>query len=217
VVDIFQEVDEDVRRERLQKLWERYGIYFVAAAVLFVLAVAAWRGYEWYENKKAAESGGAFEAARSLSEQGKHAEAEAAFAKLGQDGTASYRTLARLRAAAELGLTDKAAAVKSYDALAGDRSIGQVMQDLATLRGSLLLVDTASYDEMRGRLEPLTGSDRTVRHSARELLALSAWRNGNQAEARRWADMIIADAETPAGIRSRTDVLLALLPATAKG
>ncbi len=217
VADIFQEVDEEVRRERLQKLWESYGHYAIAAAVVVVLAVAAWRGYEWWQARQAAQSGAAFESARILADQGKHAEAEAAFAKLAGEGTASYRTLARMRAAAELAPTDKAAAVKDYDALAADGSIGPVMQDLAAVRAGLILVDTASYDELRGRLEPLTAADRTFRHTARELLAFSAWRNGNQTEARRWIDMIMGDLETPAGIRNRTEVLQALLPATGKG
>jgi hypothetical protein len=217
VVDIFQEVDEEVRRERLQKLWERYGIFAIVAAVILVLGVAGWRGYEWWQAKQAAVSGGAFESARSLSEQGKRADAEAAFLKLAGEGTPSYRTLARMRAAAEQGQTDKAGAVKSYEAIAADAAVGPVMQDLATVRASLLLVDTASYDELRARLESLAASDRPFRHSARELLALSAFRTGNQTEARRWAELITADAETPAGIRNRTDVLMGLLPATAKG
>ena len=66
------------------------------------LAIAAWRGYEWWEAKKAAEAGAAFEAAITLSDGGKHAEAEAAFAKIAADGTAGYRPLARIREAAEL-------------------------------------------------------------------------------------------------------------------
>ena len=37
--DIFQEVDEEVRREQLKKLWDRYGNYVVAALVLVVAAV----------------------------------------------------------------------------------------------------------------------------------------------------------------------------------
>ncbi len=65
----------------------------IAAAVLLVVAVGGWRVYEWWETKKAAEAGTAFEAAMTLSEQGKTAEAEAAFAKIAADGTASYRML----------------------------------------------------------------------------------------------------------------------------
>jgi hypothetical protein len=217
VADIFQEVDEEVRRERLKKLWESYGHYAVAACVLIIVGVGAWRAYEWWETKKAAEAGAAFEQAVTLAEAGKHPEAETAFAKLATDGTAGYRVLARLREAAELARTDKKAAVKQYDEIAADRSAGPVIQDLAALRAGLLLVDTTSYGEMRARLEPLTASDRTFRHSARELLALSAWREGDMGAARQWTNMIVTDPQTPAGTRSRAEVLSELIAASGKG
>ena len=69
---------------------------------------------------------------------------------------------------------------------------------------------------MRRRLEPLAAPGRTFRHSARELLALSAWRSNNMTDARRWADQIVGDGETPSAIRSRIEVLIAMLPAAAK-
>jgi hypothetical protein len=81
----------------------------------------------------------------------------------------------------------------------------------------LLLVDTAPYQELRTRLEPLTASDRPFRHSARELLAFGAWRGGDNAAARQWIDAVIADPDTPSTIRSRVDVLAALMPSEAKG
>jgi hypothetical protein len=217
VADIFQEVDEEVRRERLNKLWQRYGHYIIAACLLVVVAVAAWRGYEWWETKKAVEAGAAFEQAVTLAEAGKHQEAEAAFAKLATDGTAGYRLLARLREAAELGRTDRKAAIKAYDEIAADRSVGQVIQDLATLRVGFLLVDGSSYGDMRARLEPLAAPDRAFRHSARELLALSAWKGGDMGAARQWTDMIITDPQTPSGARSRAEVLSELIAASGKG
>ncbi len=82
MTDIFNEVDEEVRREQLKKLWERYGNYLIAVCVLIVVGVGAWRGYEWWQAKQAAQSGAAFEQAVELAEAGKHQEAEAAFAKL---------------------------------------------------------------------------------------------------------------------------------------
>jgi len=204
VADIFQEVDEEVRREQLHKLWQRYGHFAIAGCILIVVAVGGWRGSDWWQAKKAAESG-------------KHQDAEAAFAKLATDGTASYRTLARLREAAELARTDKAAAVKAYDDIAADKSAGQVVDELAALRVAFLLVDTAPYSEIRARLEPLTGADKTFRHSARELLALSAWKSGDMAAARQWTDMIITDPQTPEATRSRAEVLAELIAASGKG
>jgi hypothetical protein len=212
VSDIFREVDEDVRRERLQQLWERHSNLIVAAALLIVLAVGGWRGYEWWEAKKAAESGATFEAAMALVESGKPAEAQEAFAKLSANGSSGYRVLARFRTAAELAKTDPAAAVQAYGVLAADSSLGRTLQDLATIRGGLILVDSAPLADLTARLEPLTAADRAFRHSARELLALAAWRSGDQTAMKRWLDLIATDAETPAGTRSRMDVLMTLGP-----
>ncbi|MGC1352766.1 MAG: tetratricopeptide repeat protein [Xanthobacteraceae bacterium] len=217
MTDIFHEVDEEVRREQLKKLWERYGYYIIAGCVLIIAGIGAWRGYEWWETKKAAEAGVAFEQAVTLAESGKPQEAEAAFAKLATDGTAGYRVLARLREAAELAQSDPKAAIKSYDDIAADRGAGEAIQDVAALRAGFLLVDSASYAEMRTRLEPLTRADRPFRYSARELLTLSAWKHGDMSAARQWADMIITDPQTPAGARSRAELLSELIAAGGKG
>ena len=214
--DIFHEVDEEVRREQLKKLFDRYGTYMIAAAVLIVAAIGAWRGYDWWQAKQAAEAGAAFEVAIGLSEAGKHAEAEAAFTKIAAAGSSGYRVLARLRAAGELAPGDRKQAVQAYDELAADPSLGRTLQDLAAVRAGMLLVDSASLEEMRRRLELLAEPNRAFRHAARELLALAAWRIGDAAAARRYIDMIATDAETPAGTRARVEVLSALITADGK-
>jgi hypothetical protein len=220
VSDIFSEVDEEVRRERLKKLWERYGGLLIAACVLVVVAVAGWRTYDWYQAKKAAEAGAAFEAAVVLAEQGKSKEAVEAFRRLEAEGTSSYRMLAKFRQAGQLAQSDlpneRQDAVALYDQLARDTSLGLTMQDFAAVRAALILLDTASYDDMRARLEPLTAPDRTFHHSARATLALSAWRAKNPTAMQRWTDMILADAETPAGTRGQIQMLLALSDADKK-
>ena len=80
--ELFNEVDEEVRRDQLKKLWDQYSIYIIALALLIIAGVGGWRGYQYLEAKKAAEAGAAFDKAVELSEQNKHAEAEAAFAEL---------------------------------------------------------------------------------------------------------------------------------------
>jgi hypothetical protein len=217
VADIFSEVDEEVRRERLKQFWDRYGLYIIVLAVLLVAGVASWRGWQWYEAKQAAEAGAAFEQAVALSEADKHKEAEAAYAKIAAQAPAGYRLLARLREAAELGQTDAKAAVAQYDKLAADGSLTQTIRDLAGVRAAILLVDTVPLDDMKRRLEPLVAAERPFRHTAREMLAMAAWRNGDAAVTRQYVDMITGDAETPQGIRQRIDVLSALLASEGKG
>ena len=217
MADIFHEVDEEVRREQLKKLWDRWGNYAIAAAVLVVIAIAAWRGWSYWEMKKAQEAGTAFEAALASAQAGKHEEAEAAFAKIAADSPSGYRMLARMREASELAQRDRAAAVKAYDAIAADSRMGRTLQDLAAVRAALLLVDQAPASEIQTRLEPLTAAERPFRHSARELVALAAWRSGDVKTAKRWFDMIMSDAETPSGTRSRIEMMMALADADGKG
>lgn len=214
--ELFDEVDEEVRREQLKKLWDKYSIYFIALMVLIVAAVGGWRGYQYLEAKKAAEAGAAFDKAAELSDQNKHAEAEAAFSELAAKAPSGYRTLARLRAAAEAASRDPKAAAKMYDDIVADRSVDGEWQDLAKIRAAGLLLDTASYADMQQRLEASATPTSTFRHSAREMLALSAWRNNDATAARKWLDVIAEDGETPPGLRSRAEALQALLPPVAK-
>ncbi len=214
--ELFDEVDEEVRRDQLKKLWDQYSIFIIAAALLIIAAVGGWRGYQYLEAKKAAEAGAAFDKAVELSEQNKHAEAEAAFTDLAAKAPSGYRMLARLRAAAEVATRDPQAAAKLYDDIAADRSIGATERDLAKIRAAGLSLETASYASMLQRLEPATAPGATFRHTARELLALSAWRAGDTAAARQWLDLIANDGETPPSLRSRAEALQALLPPVAK-
>ena len=214
--ELFDEVDEDVRRDQLKKLWDQYSIYIIAGALLIIAAVGGWRGYQYLEAKKAAEAGIAFDKAVELSEASKHSEAEAAFADLAAKAPSGYRMLARLRAAAEAANRDPQAAAKMYDDIAADRSVGAPERDLAKVRAAGLLLETASYPSMLARLEPATAPGATFRHTARELLALSAWRANDTAAARQWLDLIANDGETPSSLRSRTEALQAMLPPVAK-
>jgi hypothetical protein len=216
VSELFDEVDEDVRRDQLKKLWDQYSIYIVAGALLIIASVGGWRGYQYLEAKKAAEAGAAFDKAVELSEANKHSEAEAAFTSLAANAPSGYRMLARLRAAAEVGSRDPQAAAKLYDDIAADRSVNAPEQELAKVRAAGLLLDTASYPGMLARLEPVAAPGATFRHTARELLALSAWRANDTTAARRWLDLIANDGETPQGLRSRAEALQALLPPVAK-
>lgn len=215
--DIFDEVDEEVRREQLQKLWDRYSHLIIALAVLIVVGVAGWRGYDYWQSKQAVAAGAKFTDAALLSENGKHDEAEKAFAQLATDAPSGYRVLAKLREASEIAKRDPKAAVAAYDDIAANSANGHALRDLAALRAAMLLADTAPFPELSRRLEPLTGADAPFRHSARELLAFAAWKAGDMAAVKKWTQLIRDDPETPASLRERVEVLMALTGETGKG
>jgi len=216
VSELFDEVDEEVRRDQFKKLWDRYSLHIIAGMILIVAAVGGWSIYRYLEAEKAAEAGAAFDRAVELSEASKHTEAEAAFADLVAKAPFGYRVLARLRMAAEVANRDPQAAAKLFDELAADRSVGVAEQDLARIRAAQLLLESTTYPNMKERLEAAAAPGATFRHTARELLALSAWRANDAAATRQWLDLITNDGETPPSLRSRAEALQALLPPVAK-
>jgi hypothetical protein len=209
--DIIREVDEELRHERYMRLWDRYGLYLIAAALIVVVGVGGWRAYEWYSAREAAKSGARFEAAMQLSADGKRAEAEAAFNELARDATSGYRVLARFRAASAVAKADTKAGVEAFDAIAADSSLEAAMRDMARLHAGYLLVDTVPVAEIKSRMEPLAGTTAPFRHSANELIGLAHYRAGETESAAKIFTAILADAETPPSLRQRAQVMSALL------
>lgn len=216
MADIFREVDEDVRRMRYEKLWRQYGGYIIAAAALFVLAVAAGT---WYraEVRAAREADGMrFAQALELARAGNDAQAAAAFAQLAADAGDGYGALARLQEAAALARQGKKAdAVTVYDRLAADSSTHTLVRDLATLLAGLHSIETAPYADVRRRVERLTVDTNPWRFSAREILAVAAVKGGDLAGAQSLLKQISDDPEAPGSARARAAELLALVGPTA--
>ncbi|WP_245454080.1 tetratricopeptide repeat protein [Aquabacter cavernae] len=213
MTDIFHEIEEDLRRERFRRLWDRYGLYLILLCVAIVGAAGAWSGYRYWTQTQSEASGARFEAANRLIADGNVKDAETALDALSKDGTTGYRVLARFRDAGLLGRTDRAAAVAAYDALATDASVGATGQDVARIRASLLLVDTAPLAEMVQRMQPLADGTGPMRHSARQILALAHFKAGDLKAAGAVAQSILDDPETPPAIRSQGQLIRTLTAA----
>lgn len=211
MTDIFDEVAEDLRRERATHAWKRLAPYVIGAAVLIVAVVGGHRAYEYYEAQKAAESGDRFAAAITLLDDGKRAEGLAALEGIGSDAPVGYATLARLRLAAETSQQDPDKGVAAFTALANDSAMSRTLRDLASLRAGLIEFGQGKVDDARKRVEPLADPANPWRHQAREALAFAALKANDAADAKKWTDVALADQQIPPGVRSRLQVVVSLL------
>ena len=211
MADIFREIDEELRRDKAAKVWERFQKPIIAVAVLIVVAAGGWRYYDTNRTRQAQEAGARYETALQLSRQGKSAEAEATVGEIAKSGPAGYALLARFRAASESAARDPDGAVKIFDAIAADTGVDATMRDIARLRAAILRVDTADAGEGQRRLEPMAQAGQPFRASARELLAVAALKRNDLEAAGKWLDMIVVDAQSPGEIRQRAEALLGLV------
>ncbi len=207
-----REIDEELRREQLLKLWERYGTYLIAAAALIIIGIG---GFKYFEHRQivAAETAGArFTAAAREAAQNSTAEAQKALEEIQSTAPAGYAALARLRlAAADRQAGRRAEALAAYEAIAKERGFDPLLADFARLQAASLRLDSADWTEMQNRLNDLVADGNPWRFSARELLSLAAQKAGKTEEARNELQRLLADRGTPPGIGERARMMLAML------
>jgi hypothetical protein len=209
--DFIREVDEEYRRDRIMAIWKRYSGVIVGVIVLVVAGVGGWRYWQHMERQRAEAAAVRYEEAVRLAREGKGDEAEQRLAALAKEAPPGYQTLSRFRLAAEQGRQNADAGAKAYDALAADGGVEPVMQDLARLRAAMLRIDTADPAAVQPSLERLATPTNVWRHTARELLGLSALKRGDYDAAGRWFDQIAADRDTPQGLRGRLELYTSLV------
>ncbi|HXZ00057.1 MAG TPA: tetratricopeptide repeat protein [Stellaceae bacterium] len=210
--DIFQEVDEELRRENFAKLWARYGKYVIAFAVLLVLATAGvtqWRQYQLHQREA---EGARYVAAMNLARQGKEQDAIAAFAAIARQAGGGHAALARFEdAALKARSGDIDGTVAAYTAIAADDSIDPVYRDVATLLAAQYALKSGDPKAIIAKLAPLTSADSPWRPSALELTALAEIKSGDRPAARATYQRIADDLAAPQGLRARAAEMLTAL------
>ncbi len=218
---LIREVNEDLQRERMQKLWEQYNGVILGVAAAIVLGVG---GFKWMEQRRisAAEAAGAryATAVRALAPTAtpaageaasKAKESEQALEAMAREG-GGYGTLARLRKAAVDATAGRTAeALAAYEAIANDRSADVMLADYARLQTAMLKVDTSDWTDMKNRLNDLSNESNVWRHSARELLGLAAVKAGETAAAKETFEKLISDRATPPSIGERTRIMMGMI------
>lgn len=209
---LLREVDEELRRERLEKLWKRYGNMFLALSVGMVLAVAGYKGWQYYQRQQAETAGTAYVGALDLITAGKTEAAEKALRTLAGGSHAGAAGLAKLRLAALLARQGKVKeATTLYEQVAADEALELPYRNAARVRQAWLLVDGADRETLAKLLGGLDVDGSPWRAAAREILALAAMRAGDATAAREHLERLVKDPETPLEARNRAVILLDVL------
>lgn len=208
--DIFQEVDEDLRRDKTAQFMKRYGGLFATVMVLLVAATAGWQAWQaWQKSQREADTA-KLVSALSQTAAGPQKGIEALSSYAG-GAPANLAVLARLNEAAlraEEGKTAEAVAI--YDSVAAGTGSDAVYRDLATLLSVMHQMATGDAKQLQARLQPLTQDSSPWRFSARELTGLLAARAGDRERARTLFQQLADDSLAPSGVRSRAADLAAL-------
>lgn len=211
-----REVDEELRRDQMGRLWRRYGMI---AAIVVVLGLAALGGFLWWQSEQHKKAGGEGEMlTEALTDlgQGKEAGVPAKLDTLEGSRHEAYRAAAKLtKAAMAGGKNDGKAAIAQYKLVADDPDLPQPFRDLATIRRTALEFDTLPPAEVIARLKPLAVSGNPWFGSAGEMVAVAYIKMNKPELAGPLFAAIAKDEQVPETIRGRATRIAGALGADA--
>lgn len=210
MADIFQEVDEDLRRDKALAFWKKYQNHIIGFAIIAVVATAGFSGWRYYKQQKIEANGAAYLQAMQVLEKDPKA-AAAQFEALAKDG-GGFAVLARFQQANQaLKDGDKPKAAAQFAAIAHDGAVDKALKDLAAVLGGLAWLDAGKAEDAAKLVEPLTGDGEPYRYSALEIQAQAALAGGDRAKAKKIYEQLkqlSALPNAPQGVSARAQIML---------
>jgi hypothetical protein len=210
VADIFQEVDEDLRRDKAVAFWQKYQNHLIGIALIAIAATAAVSGWRAYRQHQIETDGAAYLAALQTLDHDQKA-ALPQFEALAKDG-GGFAVLARFQQADQtLQGGDKAKAAELFSAIAGDGSVDKALKDLAAVQGALVLLDLGKPGDAAKLVEPLAGDNQPYRYSALDIQAQAALAGGDRKKAKdifTQLKQLGALPSAPQGVEARAEIML---------
>lgn len=207
--NIFREIDEELRTDRMRALWRRFMPYVIGAAFGVVAIVAVNEGWNWYHSNNAANSSDELYAAFDMVDGGDLAGAQAQLDTLISNGSGSYPVLAQYRKAGLLAREGKTAeAVAAYDALANSQS-NLRLRELALVLAGSLMVDVGTVADVEARVGTIAVEGNPLRNAAREALGLAQYKAGDFAAAQASFEAVLNDPLGQNAVKSRMGFYLA--------
>jgi hypothetical protein len=208
VVDVFEQVEEELRSERWKKLARKWGPVVGAVLALALVAALGFWGWEQLKTSQGEKAAVAYDRGMEALEANNLAGAEVAFTEAGNVGNSAYKALAlNQRAGLALAQNKTAEAIELLDQAArADRD--PILSDQAALKAVWLMMDQdgTTLEQLEDRLEPLVREGRPMRIMAQETLAMARLQFGKTAEARQVFVQLQLGQDVPDSVRQRAQV-----------
>lgn len=210
---LIREVDEELRRDRMRKLWRQTGPWIIGGAVAVVLAVAGYEGWTWWQKTQAAKSSDQFYAATKIADGTDLAAARKALDDVIAQGSGGYPMLAQFREAALLSQNGKTGeAVAAYDGLATSLNDTH-LRELALVLAGNLLIDKGDVSAVEQRVGGLITPASPMRNAAREVMGLVQYKAGKLDDAMKSFQSILSDPAAPRDAQNRVQIYVLQLQA----
>ena len=202
--DIITEINQELRQDRGKALWNKYGIYVIAAVIAIVVVVAGRQAYVGYETRTRTNAANAYLAAVE-------AESVAALDTIAAGEGEGYAMLAKFTQAALLAEQGDAGAEAAYMAIAGDDRLNAIYRDAALVMSAMNAAPSTSADDKLQRLVRVGNNPGPWQNMALEMMIGYALEKGDVATARKHYETLRFATNLSADVNQRLVLIDAVL------
>lgn len=212
---LMQEVDDAVRKDRLDNIWQRFGRWIVGGVIAALLAFGGYLYWGHRQEEARGENAELLMGAIDKAKAGQPTAATTDLAKLEADGGDAYRAAALFQQAnmkAERGDVKAAAALMAK--AAADTKLDPALRDLALLRQTAFEFDTLKPEAVIARMKPLVDAKDPASSffsSAAELSAIAHYQLGQYKQAGELYGRITDAPNLPKSLQSRSAQMAGML------
>lgn len=212
MVDVFEQVEEELRSDRYKRLARTWLPVVGAILAIALVAALSWWGWQSFQTAQADKASAAYDRGMEALEASNPVAADVAFTEAADVGTRSYKALALMQRAG-IAVTDgkMPEAIALFDEAAKVAN-DPIIADPAALKAAWLIMDTdATLEDVEKRLEPLIAEGRPLRPFAQEALGLARLQHGKLAEAREVFVLLQRGLDVPDPIKQRAQIAISAI------
>lgn len=212
------EINEELKLERMRSLNARFGLPLIMALVALMILIGGWSIYSYVKQNRKEKIGDAFTAAllaadaADAADTGNFTQALANLDKVQASNIANYANLALLRKATLLQKHgDVARAKQDLSIVLHDANAPIMLQDVARLKLSYLLIDEGDLKALTQMVSPFDKDDNPFQLLSWEALGLAYLKHNDIKQAANYFNKILNRDKSSSDIAQRARLVLATM------
>ena len=207
--DILRQVDEDLRKDRLLKIWTSYRIYIVGSILITLISLS---GYQYYLSSAQSKNEAIVEQyINSINSIDVNTSIEQLI-ELNESDNPFIKGLAKLKRAELYFIAEKKEqAIELLESISIDESLNQIIRDLATYKYLMIQLDILDKDLYFKIIDSQDLKVSKFRHLFKELKALKYLVEGDRANSLEIFESIISNESSPIDLKTRSEKFIKIL------
>ena len=201
--NILRQIDEDLRKDKLLRIWKLYGIYIIGFILICLLSLG---GYQYYLSSVHSKNEAIVEKYINAINSSDINVSINQLNELDESSNSYIKGLAKLKRTELYFTTEKKdQALELLESISTDKSLDRIIRDTALYKYLMVKLDVMDKDSYLKIIDSEHLKESKFKYLFKELKGLKLLIEGDQINSQEIFESIISDKDSPIDIRTRAE------------